>query len=221
MSIAIGNKTSANATPASNSQSLPHNHNVGTGGTLLVVLTMASTANFTGTATYGGVSMTLVRNQLFSGLSQRQAIFVLETPPTGGNTVVVNFTGSQFNSTSLYVQSFTGANGYGVEDVNGASNSPNSKVLNIQQNSVIYTTGISDNTQSFGYEIAGSTRVNEFSHNTNKQVEGALSAIGLPSGNTDVITKADFGSITNYRIEIREAGSTPTPINTGNFFQMF
>tara|TARA_R110000796_G_scaffold192641_5_gene309322 strand:+ start:400 stop:1050 length:651 start_codon:yes stop_codon:yes gene_type:complete len=209
MAITIGNKTASNANPSGSTQTLSHNMNVGADGTLLVVITMPSTVSFN-SVTYDGVAMTLVRNQLFSGLSQRQGTYILQAPSTGSNNIVVSFTGSQFNGTSIFAQSFTGAGGLDVEANNGASTSPNSQSLTIQANSIIYTTGISDNAQSFGYDIGGSTRTNEFAHNTNKQVEGALSATGLLAGSQNVTTKADAGTVTNYRIAILEAGTIIT-----------
>ena len=99
--------------------------------------------------------------------------------------------------------------------------SPHSQSLTISANSIIYATGISNNAQSFGYDIGGTTVVNQFFANTNKIVEGALGPLNLPAGVTDVTTKADFGNITNTRIEILETSVTPPVTNTGNFFLMF
>ena len=85
---------------------------------------------------------------------------------------------------------------------------------------MIYLSGISNNSQSYGYIIGGSTRTNLFAHNTNKQVEAAWSATGLPSGATNCTTKADFGNITNVKVEIQEASAPPSG-NQGNFLMMF
>jgi len=205
MAIAIGSKTASNQNPNGGTQTLTHTMTTGADGTLLVVITMANTTSFS-SCTYGGVSMTLVLNQNYSGQSQRCAMYVLQAPPTGGNNIVVTFTGSQFNATSIFACSFTGAGNFGAFASNGAVTTPNSQSITIAENSIIYLTGLSATAQSFGYDIGGSTRTNEFAHNTNRQVEGALSATGLSAGAQNVTTKADFGTVTNFRIEIQEAG---------------
>lgn len=210
MAITIGSSSNSNQVPNTNFQTLSVNCTDGTDKLLLVVVTMASTVNFS-SASYNGVAMTLVSNRNFSGLSQRQAAFVLVNPDSGTNIFRVNFSGSQFNSTSIFAQSFTGANGVGNFITAGGQATPNLETLSVSSGSVIYASGISNNAQSLGYEINGSTRTNKFTHNTNKIVEGALSANNLTGGSVDVNTIADFGNITNGCWEI-QSGSTPPPI---------
>lgn len=203
MALAIGNKTQSNANPNGTTQTLAHNQNTGSNIGLLVVVTMSNSVDFSG-CTYGGVAMTLARNTLFSAESQRQAAYYLANPATGSNNIVVSFTGSQFNSTSIFAVSFTGADGIDTSNSNTSVSTPNSQSLTIVTNSVIYTSGISSNAQNTGYDIGGSTRTFEFSHNTNIQVRGCLSATGLSAGSQNVTTKADFGNVTNFRVAIKE-----------------
>lgn len=210
MALAFGNLTTSNQNPASNSQTLAVNCSSGTDRGLFVVITMTNTVNFA-SATYNGVAMTLVSSRQYSGLSQRQAAYYLANPATGTNNLVINFTGNQWNPTSIMAQSFTGVDTTaGVEASNGASTTPHSRSLTISNNSVIYATGISNNAQSFNYDIGGSSRTASFNgHNVNKIVEGAWSATGLSAGAQNVTTKADFGTITNNRFEIKEAVASP------------
>ena len=205
MAIAIGNKTASNANPNGGTQTLAHNMSAGADGTLLVVITMANSVNFSG-CKYNDVAMTLALNQEYGGQSQRTAAYILQAPATGTNNIVVTFSGSQFNNTSIFACSFTGAGGLDTVLSNGAATTPHSQSITIATNSVIYATGLGTQAQSFGYDIGGSTRTNEFSHNTNRIVEGALSATGLSSGAQNVTTKADSGTLTNFRIAILEAG---------------
>lgn len=218
MAIVIGNKTQANQNPGGNTQTWSHNQNTGSDRTLLVVITMVNTVNFS-SVTYGGNAMTQVRNDNITNLSQRQAMYILQNPPTGSNNIVANYSAAQWNSTSMFAVSFTGAGGVDVHGFNGLSGTPHSRTLNIVANSVIYATGISNNAMS-NYSIGGSTRTLEFQHNTNKQVGGALSTIGLSAGVTDVTTKVVWGDVTNSRIAILEAGTPPTAQNS-NFLQFF
>jgi hypothetical protein len=205
MAIAIGNKTASNQNPNGSTQTLAHNQNTGSDLGLLVVITMANTVNFSG-CTYNGTAMTLVQNINYSGQSQRCAAYYLQAPATGSNNIVVSFSGSQFNSTSIFAVSFTGAGNFGAFGVDGATTTPNSRSITIAANSIIYLTGLSSNAQNTQYTIGGSSRTFEFSHNTNRVVRGALSATGLSAGATNVTTAADFGTVTNFRVEVQEAG---------------
>jgi len=206
MAIAIGNKTESNLNPSASTQTLAHNQNTGTDRGLLVVVTMANTVDFSG-CTYNGVAMDLVQNVNYSGQSQRCAAYYLQNPDTGTNNIVVSFSGSQFNPTSIMAVSFTGAGNYGAFGSNGAVTSPNSQSITISENSIVYLTGLSSNAQNTQYTIGGSSRTFEFSHNSNRIVRGALSATGLSAGATNVTTAADTGSVTNFRVEITEAGA--------------
>jgi len=218
MAIVIGNKTQSNQNPAGSSQTLAHTQNTGTDLGLLVVITMPNTVNFSG-CTYGGVAMTLVQNINYSGQSQRCGAYYLQAPATGGNNIVVSFSGNQWNSTSIFAVSFTGAGNFGAFGSNGALTTPNSQSITIAQNSIVYLTGLSTNAQNTQYSIGGSSRAFEFSHNTNKIVRGALSATGLSAGATNVTTNADFGSITNFRVEIQEASASPST-DDADFFMI-
>jgi hypothetical protein len=158
MAIAIGNKTASNQNPNGTSQTLAHTQNTGSDLGLLVVITMANTVDFTG-CTYNGVAMTLVQNINYGGQSQRCAAYYLQAPATGGNNIVVSFSGSQFNSTSIFAVSFTGAGNFGAFGVDGATTTPNSRSITIAANSIIYLTGLSSNAQNTQYTIGGSSEV--------------------------------------------------------------
>ena len=210
MAIAVTNKTAANNNPNGGSQTWQHTTFAGSDRTLVVVVTMANTTSFS-SATYNGTAMTLVRNQEYSGQSQRAAIYILEDNDVGTNLdIVVNFTGSQFNNTSMFAFSMTGAGLDDVDASNGAVTTPNSQSLTIQENSLIYATGLSSNTQNSQYSIGGTNRPFEFSHNSNRQVRGALSVNNLSAGAQNVTTRADFGTVTNLRVAILEAGPAPS-----------
>ncbi len=213
MAIAFGNLTTSNQNPGGSSQTLSVNCSAGTDRALFVVITMANSTNFNN-ATYNGIAMTLVNNQNYSGFAQRQACFYLANPDTGANNLVINFTGSQWSSTSIMAQSLTGASQTAPTNYasNGGSVTPHTESITISANDVIYLSGISNGGQSFNYDIAGSSRTPAFNgHNTNKIVEGAWSSTSLSAGSKDCVTKADSGNITNHRWALSEASvATPT-----------
>jgi hypothetical protein len=217
MAIVIGNKTTYNATPAGTSHTISHNQNVGDDGVILVGLSMAKSRNYS-SVTYNGVPLTQKVNYSSGGSGQRWALFTIENPATGVNNIVVNFNGSIFNPVSLIVQSFTGAE-VGVTGNNDLSNTPHSRGLTVSENSLIYLMGVSANAQGTQYNIGGLNRPFLFGHNTNRTVRGALSDV-LSAGNVISISKANFGQISNTRIEIKEVSVTPVG-SSGNFLMLF
>ena len=115
-----GNTTSANPTPAANFYQFTHNSNVGSGGLLVIQLTMSNIRSYTG-CNYGGVSMTQLYSINRGGLSQRMAFFYLVDPPTGNNTLRVNFNNTVWNPISIHARSFTGSAGIGNNANTGGS----------------------------------------------------------------------------------------------------
>ena len=51
-------------------------------------------------------------------------------------------------------------------------------------------------------------------------MSGALSAVPLSAGTIDVVTKVTFNTVSNSRVEIKEAG-TPPATDDGSFLLMF
>jgi len=220
MALIIGNKTPYSQTPPWPSTSLTraHNQNTGSDGFLFVSFIMSNGRTYSG-CEYGGQAMTLIKTQNFGGLQQRWACYGLLNPPTGNNNIVVSFGGTMFTPVSMFAVSFTGSSGAGVFATNGASTTPNSKTLTVSAGSCIYGMGISNNAFT-GIDIDGSARPLEIQHNTNKQVGGALSLVGLSAGSTSVVTKVTWSSVSNSRVEIKEASAPPSG-NSGNFLMMF
>ena len=220
MALIIGNKTQYVQTPSWPSTSLTraHTQNTGSDGFLFVSFIMDNGELYAG-CTYGGQAMTLIKTQNFGGLAQRWACYGLLNPPTGANNIVVSFNQAQYTPVSMFAVSFTGSSGAGLFATNGASTTPNSKTLSVSSGSCIYATGISNNAFT-GIDIDGSGRPLEFQHNTNKQVSGALSLVGLSAGSISVVTKVTFNSVSNSRVEIKEAAAPPSG-NSGNFLMMF
>jgi hypothetical protein len=209
MALAVQGQGAINANP--NGSSYTWNFNSGASGTnkwLFIAVTMPNTVNFS-SATYDGVAMTLVSSRQYSGISQRQAFYILENPTSGTTEpLVLNFTGGQFSNISIYRASLTDCGGAGVEASSGSTTTPHTDNLaGVTAGSFIYATGISDNAQNSDYVIDGNNEVTEFQgHNTNKIVEGAMSAAIVTGGTIAITTKADFGSITNNHVELLEAG---------------
>lgn len=209
MAIVFGINKFSNQNPNGNSQTLGVTCSNGTDKGLFVVVTMANSTNFS-SATYNGVSMLLIDNNQYPTASQRQCAFWLANPDSGTQyNLIINFTGSQFNNTSIMAQSFTGVSQATITNFasSGLQNTPNIQNITINANDIIYLSGISGDAQSFDYQIAGITVTNLFAHNTNRQVEGAFSTIGLSAGLTEVRTIANSNTITNHRWAISQSQS--------------
>ena len=205
-----GNVTSSNQNPAGNFKTYSHNQNTGNDRLLVVQITMANTTNYA-SCTYNGVSMTLLYNQNRSGLSQRMAVFYLVNPPTGTNTVRVNFTGNQWNSISVLIKSFTNSGGVGAFGTSGGSSTPNTKTLTVEQDSLIMLSSCSNN-QILTQQIPTGTNQTFTTHNTNKQVAtGAISSnAGHNAGSISLRSTSTFGNLTLDRFEIKGLGAVIT-----------
>lgn len=204
MALVLGNQTNSNQNPGASTQTLAHNHGGGSDGLLLVTIAMSNTVSVNG-MTYNGVAMTQVQQTTSTTYSSRYATFYLLNPATGSNNIVITFSSNQWNSTGIFAQSYSGADGIGNYGYNDAANTPHSQSLTISAGSSIYLMGNSSNAQSFGYVIDGVTQTNVGNgFNINNQVESAYSAVIATAGSKTVTTTVDFGTITNYRVEVKE-----------------
>lgn len=186
---------------------------------LLVVVTMPRTTAYTG-ATYDGDTMTQEAYLDMGTLQQRQIVYSIASPSDGTNQFRVNFSGNQWGGVSIACYTFIGCSGIGNTGVNGGSTTPHTQTLSCSNNSIIMCTGVSNNAfQPFVIDGVSYTKL--FSHNTNKQVAGALSN-NVSSGTINVTSVVGSGDVTNLRVELQEAGtSPPSSGNSGNFLMMF
>lgn len=217
MAVTLGNKTQVNQTPAASFYQFTHNQNTGSDRLLVVSVVMANTVSFT-SATYGGVAMTQLFVRNLGGLSQTTKMFVLENPASGNNTFRINFTGNQFNPISVFVLSCTGAQiGGNIINLPGSTTPKNANLV-VSSGSYIYNYGIST-TAIIGVEIpTGNNRPAEFTHNTNRQVRGGLSASSFAAGTVSLTNVSAFGNVTMHGYEIQEKSSTPITGDNGDFF---
>ena len=214
-----GNTTNINPTPGANFYQFTHNQNTGNDGMVIVQLTMANTVT-PSTATYNGVAMTRLYTINRGGLSQRMAFYYLLNPPTGNNTLRVNFSGNQWNPISLHARSFTNSGGIGASLRSGGSSTPHNRTLTLQQDDslvMITSTGVN---QILTQQIPTGTNRTFTTHNTNKQVAtGAISAdIGHGVGLINLRATATFGNLTLDRTEILGLNTPPTDTSGGDFF---
>ena len=203
-----GNVTSANPTPGANFKTQAHTHNTGSDGLIIAQFTMSNTRTYT-SCTYGGVSMTQLYQINRGGLSQRMAFFYLENPPTGNNTLRVNFNNSQWNPISLHIRSFTNCGGVGASARTGGQSTPNTQSLTVEDDSLIMITSCSINAIT-SQQIPQGTNRTYTQHNTNRQVAtGAISAdTGHSAGSISLRSTSTFGSVTLDRTEIKGLSSS-------------
>jgi len=212
-----GNTTSANPTPGANFKTQAHTHNTGDDGLIIAQFTMSNSRTYS-SCTYGGVAMTQLYQINRSGLSQRMAFFYLENPPTGNNTLRVNFSGSQWNPISIHIRSFTNSGGIGASARTGGQSTPNTQSLTVEDDSLIMITSSSINAIT-SQQIPQGTNRTYVQHNTNRQVAtGAISADGGHSaGSISLRSTSTFGSITLDRTEIKGLSASPDT-SGGDFF---
>lgn len=198
-----GNTTSANPTPGANFKTQNHTQNTGSNGLIIAQFTMSNSVSYS-SATYGGVAMTQLYQINRGGLAQRMAFFYLENPPTGNNTLRINFSGSQWNPISMHIRSFTDCGGVGASVRTGGQATPNTQTLTVEDDSLIMITSCSINAISTQQIPTGTNRTFT-THNTNRQVgTGAISAdAGHSAGSISIRGTSTFGSVTLDRTEIK------------------
>ena len=208
-----GNTTTNNSTPGGSFRNQTHNQNTGSGGLIVAQFTMSNSTTFT-SATYGGVTMTRLYTINRSGLGQRMAFYYLENPPTGNNTLRVNFNGSQWNPLSTHIRSFTNSGGIGNSLRSGGSATPHNASLTVSDDSLIMMTSCSVNAIT-SQQIPTGTNQSYTQHNTNRQVAtGAISSnAGHSAGSIALTATATFGDLSLDRTEILGVSS---PVSTGN-----
>ena len=213
-----GNTTSANQTPAANFKTQNHTQDTGDNGLIVAQFTMSNSRTYT-SCTYGGVAMTQLYQINRSGLGQRMAFYYLENPPTGNNTLRVNFNGSQWNPISMHIRSFTNSGGVGNSLRTGGQSTPNTQNLTVSDDSLIMITSCSVNAILTQQIPTGTIRVFT-THNTNRQVAtGAISAnAGQSAGVISLRGTSTFGSLSLDRTEI--LGLTNTVDTSGGDFFM-
>ena len=205
-----GNTTSANPTPGANFKTQAHTHNTGNDGLIIAQFTMSNTRTYS-SCTYGGVAMTELYQINRNGLSQRMAFFYLENPPTGNNTLRVNFNNSQWNPISMHIRSFTNSGGIGASSRTGGQSTPNTQSLTVEDDSLIMITSSSINAIT-SQQIPQGTNRTYTQHNTNRQVAtGAISAdAGHSAGTISLRATSTHGSITLDRTEIKGLSNVDT-----------
>ena len=215
-----GNTTSANPTPGASSKTQAHTHNTGDDGLIIAQFTMSNSRTYSG-CTYGGQAMTELYQINRSGLGQRMCFYYLENPPTGSNDLVVSFSGSQWNPISIHIRSFTGSGGVGASARSGASTSPNTKDLTVEDDSLIMITSCSINA-ILTQQIPQGTNRTFTTHNTNRQVAtGAISAdAGHSAGTISLRSTSTSGSVSLDRTEIKGLSSS-VDTSGGDFFSVF
>ena len=211
-----GNTTNANPTPGANFHQFSHNQNTGNNRLLVVLLSMNQIRSYTG-ATYNGVAMTQLYSIVRGGLSQRMALFYLIDPPTGSNTLRVNFSSTVWNPISVHARSFTDSGGIGNSLRTGGTATPHNSSLTVSQDSLIMTQSVSVN-QILTQQIPTGTNRTFVTHNVNRQVAtGAISAdAGHSAGTINLRATATFGNLTLDRTEI--LGLASSGGSGGDFF---
>tara|TARA_R110002072_G_scaffold110531_1_gene238321 strand:+ start:4872 stop:5366 length:495 start_codon:yes stop_codon:yes gene_type:complete len=148
--------------------------------------------------------MTVIFLRSFGGLSQYTKFFILENPPTGSNTLRINFNGSQWNPISVYAKSFTGAQAGGNFINLSGTSTPKSSNIALSAGSLVYAYGLSINAIT-GVQIPTGTATSaEFTHNTNRQVRGGLNTTPFSAGTEQIRTTSSSGSVTLQAYEIQE-----------------
>jgi len=207
MALVKGNHTADVRVPGSSSYSFSHNHNKGSDG-YLVVIVASPTTNLS-SVKYNGEAMKSMLD-VSTSYSNFWRVYELDNPATGANNVAVTFTAAQWNSTSVFVCSFTGASGVGTVSWDNTQATPKTISLsNISANAMIIGCAIGGNNTNANMEIPqGTARTLLFNHNINNYTWGAVSP-RLPAGAYTIESNATAPMII-LGVEVEEATAPTT-----------
>ena len=203
-----GNVTNSNATPSGASKDYTHTQDTGSNRLIVVLVAMTNNRSFSG-ATYGGDAMTQLYQINRSGLGQRMAMFYLEDPTEGSNTLTLSFSNSVWNPISVHIRSFTDSGGVGASTRTGGQPSPHTGTLTVEEDSLIMLQSVCVNV-ILTQEIPTGTSRTFTTHNNNRQVAtGAISAdTGHSAGSISLTATSASGNLTLDRTEIKGLGGS-------------
>lgn len=206
MALVEGNKTTDRRIPMSNTYSFSHNQTAGADGHLVIII--ASPVIEVNSITYGGQSMSNVRQDNVVAYSTRWSVWELDAPPTGVNTVQVTLASTSWQGVSTVCYSFTGSNGVG--NTSAALSAAVNKTTNVTilNNSMVIGTCIGGNATNAYIAIPqGTNRPIDWNHNINNYTWGGIS----PSLSSGTITIQGGSTSTNVimAIEVEEAAAPP------------
>ena len=203
MPLVEGTFTGDRRIPSASSYSFSHNQNTGSGGCLVIII--ASPAVSVSSVTYGGQSLTNVRQDSTS-YSTFWSVWRLLSPPTGVNTVQVNLSSANYNGVSTVCYSFTGCSGVGNTSLNNSQAVNQTTSVSILTNSMIIGSVISGNATSAYIAIPqGTNRTIDWNHNINNSTWGGISP-SLTSGSKTIQGGSTATNII-MAVEITEAAT--------------
>lgn len=207
MALVEGNKTADRRVPMGTTYSFSHNQNAGADGHLVIII--ASPSIVTNSVTYGGQSMSLVRQDYLSTTYGTDwSVWELDAPPTGVNTVQVTLASTSWQGVSTVCYSFTGSNGVGNTSAGLSAVVDRTTNLTIANNSMVIGSCIGGNSTNAYIAIPqGTNRPIDWNHNINNYTWGGIS----PSLSSGTITIQGGSTSTNVimAIEVEEAAAPP------------
>lgn len=207
MGLVEGTFTVDRRVPSASSYSFSHAQNVGSDRHLVVIIASPSVA--VNSVTYGGVSMTEVREDN-TPYSTYWSVWELANPATGSNTLAVTLASANYNGVSTVCYSFTGCMGVGNTALNNIQTIGQTVNITISGNSMVIAGAISGNQTSAYIEIPdGTGRTLDWNHNINNFTFGGISP-SLTAG-TKTIQGGSSASNIMLAIEVKEKVSvSPT-----------
>ena len=215
MALNVGNKTNNSvAGDGDSSKSFSHVQDAGSNGLLTVWVSHSLASPFATGVSYGGNALSKTYEQNTTTTEIRHQAWEISTPPTGSNTVLVSFSGAQFNPITTEAISFINANGIGVEAFTDTVGPPATGTISVSSNSMIVGIGTAGTT-GLSIDINLSSRTLDWNSNINNFVFGAVSETGLSAGSINY-SGSSSASIAMWAVEIQEfvEPSTETSRNT-------
>ena len=212
MALNVGNKTNNTFAPGgASSQSFSHDQDSGSNGLLTVWVSHSLASPSATGVSYDGNALSKIYEQNTTTTEIRHQAWELATPPTGSNTVLVSFSGAQFNPITTEAISFIDSNGIGTSAFTDTVGPPATGTISVSQNSMVVGMGTAGTT-GLAISIDSSSRTLDWNSNVNNFVFGAVSDTGLSAGNINYSGNSS-ASTAMWAVEIQEF-ATATSRNT-------
>jgi len=210
MALTVGTKTNSTiAGGGATNMSFSHIQDVGSNPLLTVNIGHSIASPNVSGVSYNGTPMTRKYLHPTATTEINVEAWELANPDTGSNTVLVDFSGAQFNPVSTEAISFVGAEPtIGNELFIDTVGPPASGNITVSQNSMVVAVGVAG-TVGTDITIDGSSRTIDWNDNINNYYFGGVSNSGLSAGSIDVSANSS-ASVALFAYEVKEAIAPPT-----------
>jgi hypothetical protein len=209
--LSKGNTTTDNTTPSNDYVEYAHDHN-GTGDShvLVCMVTINNNNSWSGWPTYNGAApdYTSINTSMGGSLNSKILIMAWSNPPTGSNTLRINFTANEHNAIVSICQSYSEA-AIGNIGTNAQVQNIHSRTLSMTTGSMVFVGGVISTGSAADITVDGTVYTSyDVDLSTGSRTVTFVTSDAIVSGGTiTMVTDPNSGGayMSNHRMEILES----------------